>query len=362
MRYNVHVASVFKNHHNTLEMVGALFDENGQRRSRDEFVREARKINDQYYKGWLRTEFNTGEQMGLWGSRWAGFEERGGFLVYRTQGDGKVRPEHSLLDGARYPVNHRFWGRYYTSNGWNCRCFVRWDGYDGEEKAPEGLPELGPLFDGNVGQTGQVFNENHPYFTVDGRYQERANDLFGYRPPVDPGRFLANLETFELLKDDPNHRLAFVDNLSGGFVFRHTLHPEREFIDHIAPARRLATDGDSVVLRPVVEGVKNPDALVNGQLTDFKRILDGSNIRNTMNQKFRNARAQDLTSVIISIGAAHAVEDVIDGVRRAFFNDRRKQIQNMKLIIDDTILIEITRAQYEDGRYRDIIKKMARTR
>ena len=362
MRYNVHVTSVFKNHHNTLEMVGALFDEQGNRKSREQFVRDARKINERYYESWLRTEYNTAEAMGNWGSEWAEFKRRGGSLKYMTQGDGRVREEHEILHGAVYPVEHAFWRRYYPPNGYNCRCFVRWAGRDATTQAPKGLPELKPIFDGNVGETGMVFTEDHPYFTVDGRFRQRADRLFGYRPPLDPDRFLNNLETFEILKGDPNHRLAFTDNLSGGYVFRHILHPEHEYRDHIAPARLMAArDGDGIILRQITQGSKNPDAMINGELWDFKKILATSNVVNAMNNKFRAARRQDLSQVIVTLGNDFPIAQVIEGVRTAFSNDRRTQIQNLKLIIAGQLIIDVTRKDYENGVYRDLIEKEMRT-
>lgn len=41
---------------------------------------------------------------------------------YSTAGDERVRPEHKLLDGMRYPKNNRIWEMYAPPNGWMCRC------------------------------------------------------------------------------------------------------------------------------------------------------------------------------------------------------------------------------------------------
>lgn len=45
-------------------------------------------------------------------------------LQYRTQKDGKVRPEHAALHGVTLPPSDPFWEEFYPPNGWNCRCTV----------------------------------------------------------------------------------------------------------------------------------------------------------------------------------------------------------------------------------------------
>jgi hypothetical protein len=70
------------------------------------------------------------------------------------------------LNGVIKKVNDRFWDMYYPPNGWGCRCSV--------EQLPDGvptdlrkvvLPEVKPMFLGNVGKTGVLFDSKHPYFT-----------------------------------------------------------------------------------------------------------------------------------------------------------------------------------------------------
>ena len=45
-------------------------------------------------------------------------------LTYQTVGDGRVRPEHAMLDEISRPVGDKFWNTYFPPNGWNCRCTV----------------------------------------------------------------------------------------------------------------------------------------------------------------------------------------------------------------------------------------------
>lgn len=41
---------------------------------------------------------------------------------YATVGDGRVRPEHAILDGMVRPKDDPIWQILWTPNGWNCRC------------------------------------------------------------------------------------------------------------------------------------------------------------------------------------------------------------------------------------------------
>lgn len=44
------------------------------------------------------------------------------FLVLRTVGDDRVRPNHAMLDGFVAPSGWDGWDRYAPPLGWNCRC------------------------------------------------------------------------------------------------------------------------------------------------------------------------------------------------------------------------------------------------
>uniref|UniRef100_A0AA94F0J5 Phage head morphogenesis domain-containing protein n=1 Tax=Flavobacterium columnare TaxID=996 RepID=A0AA94F0J5_9FLAO len=46
------------------------------------------------------------------------------YLEYRTAGDDRVRDSHAALNGIVLPKRRPFWQKYYTPNGWRCRCHV----------------------------------------------------------------------------------------------------------------------------------------------------------------------------------------------------------------------------------------------
>lgn len=64
------------------------------------------------------------------------------YWQYLTVGDGRVRPEHAVLDYFCARAEDPVWRRIYPPNGFNCRCIVI-----GllEEEAPEGSDDDGTL-------------------------------------------------------------------------------------------------------------------------------------------------------------------------------------------------------------------------
>ena len=46
------------------------------------------------------------------------------YWVYRTAGDGQMRPSHAALDGLTLPASDPAWRKIFPPNDWNCRCRV----------------------------------------------------------------------------------------------------------------------------------------------------------------------------------------------------------------------------------------------
>lgn len=163
LRRNVNTFAAFKNHANVFEMTLLLTDDEGRTRTFSQFKKLALQISEKYNVNWLEAEYNLALRSAQAAAQWQRFVVKGGKLEYKTIGDGRVRDEHRILDGAVYPVNHPFWESYYPPNGWNCRCFVRWRPDDTADVVPQSVPEVSQMFRNNVGITGQIFTTDHPF-------------------------------------------------------------------------------------------------------------------------------------------------------------------------------------------------------
>lgn len=121
-----YIFSGMKTFHELNEAFPSLLDENGNRKSFEQFLNDVRKIDNTYNSNYLRTEYNFVHSSAQMAARWEEFAADGDRynLQYRTMRDAKVRPTHADLHGVTLPMNDPFWEEFYPPNGWNCRCTV----------------------------------------------------------------------------------------------------------------------------------------------------------------------------------------------------------------------------------------------
>lgn len=358
LHYNVYVMAAFKNHHNTLEIFNQLFDESGNIKSFSKFRKDVQEINAKYNKKWLRAEYNLGRANARMASKWMKYEDRGGSLVYETVLDGRVRPEHEVLHGATYPVDHPFWQTYYPPNGWGCRCDVRWI-RTVEEKAPNDLPEVKPEHRNNAGITGRIFPPEHPYFEVQQVFEQKATEIFGMELPVDLPKFIQNMALHDTLKDNLQYKLLHTNVDNGGFVFQHVNHGKDELAENLKVGKRLADRGESVILKPVGNQASN-DALVSGVEYEFKKAGKFTNIARTVQSAFREARRQNAERLIYKVNATEKdTNNIIKGLKYGFrYSPEIKEVEiwvtnkdNEQSSIDDS------EVKVNAWNYVDLIKK-----
>ena len=121
-----YIFSGMKTFHELNEAFPSLLDENGNRKSFEQFLNDVQSIASTYNRNYLRAEYNFVQASAQMAAKWEGFMQDGDRynLQYRTAGDDKVRPEHAALDRVTLPITDPFWEEYYPPNGWNCRCTV----------------------------------------------------------------------------------------------------------------------------------------------------------------------------------------------------------------------------------------------
>lgn len=121
-----YIFSGMKTFHELNQAFPSLLDENGNRKTFEQFLNDVRKIDSTYNSNYLRAEYNFVQSSATMAAKWEQFMQDGDryYLQYRTAGDNKVRPEHAALNGVTLPIGDSFWSEYYPPNGWNCRCNV----------------------------------------------------------------------------------------------------------------------------------------------------------------------------------------------------------------------------------------------
>jgi hypothetical protein len=182
LRNNVYKFSGVKQYHQVREMVDAIYD--GDRvKLFSEYKNTGGEIFEKYNVNYLQAEYNAAISQSRSASMWMDIENNAELLpmlTYDTVGDGRVRPEHAMLDNISRPVNDKFWDYAYPPNSWNCRCTViQSDSIDKTSlKGVNVLKDIPPEFRMNSGKDRLVFSEKHPYFTVDKKDKFLAENNF----------------------------------------------------------------------------------------------------------------------------------------------------------------------------------------
>lgn len=184
---NVYVFSGFKTYQELRAMTDLLLDSNGKPKTFPQFKKEVLNVHADYDIRFLNAEYNHAIGGSLMGSRWIDIEKNKKLfplLKYVTAHDERVRDSHRILDGIILPVDHPFWNTHYPPLGWGCRCDVVQA--DRGRITPDNkimYPDIPPMFRNNIGKTGVLFPESHPYFHVMKDDQEKAKNMFGLTIP-----------------------------------------------------------------------------------------------------------------------------------------------------------------------------------
>ncbi len=182
LRDNVFIFSGAKQYQQVRQMSSLLTD-NGKIVPFNEFKKQAKTVFEDYNKNYLNAEYNSAIAQSRTASQWQDIERTKGlfpYLQYQTAQDGRVRPEHALLNNIVKKVDDPFWSSYMPPNGWNCRCDViqldEGTVTNTENLVVENVPDA---FKFNAGKDKIVFSKEHPYFDVAPRDKNFAKTNFG---------------------------------------------------------------------------------------------------------------------------------------------------------------------------------------
>lgn len=159
-----------KNYTQLRQLTGALLNEEGQLRSRDEFIKAALKINSDQDIRFLKTEYDLAVAGSQMAGKWVSIQQQQEtftMLQFEAVLDGRTTELCRSLHGTVLPVDHPFWRRFYPPNHFNCRSTVRQlRGYERTITPESKIPtaDIPAMFRTNLGQRGLIFPPEHPYF------------------------------------------------------------------------------------------------------------------------------------------------------------------------------------------------------
>lgn len=264
-----------------LKEFNELLYKDGKLRPQKDFINDVLKVNDRYNRNYLQAEHQTVRQGGHHGRNWIQFQKDKDLfpnLEYRTVADERVREEHNALHTIIKPINDPFWDTYYPPNGWRCRCYV----VQSTKPATKGTPtdnSIKPEFRINVGKTGTMYSEKHPFFALASSAGNKVRNAFELSKLHAPYGKVYKAKGGATVKVSP-----FVD--------------QHDFEDNYATAVKLANENISVKIRPhiTLNKYKNPEYEIDKKMADRKQ-QKGKNVSSNI----RSAKKQGAKIIVFEI-------------------------------------------------------------
>ena len=150
----------------------------------------------------------------------------------------------------------------------------------------------------------------------------------------------------------PEYQRYYFDEIAGGFVLIHQQHNLNN--SEIFIAEVLAKIGMRVKMlsEQAAEGMKTPDAEIDGQICEFKELTEQTqNIRDRVQEGISRAKKQGAATVIFHINREnYEVWKINAGIKQALFWDTEKQIQEIIFVVNSEQIQTITREDWQNGR------------
>jgi len=163
---NVHVFSGFKTYQQLNEATLLIKTDDNKLKSFSDWFSDFKQISTTYNEVYQNAEYGNCVSSAQNAASYQDFIENGiDTLTFQTAEDDRVRPEHQMLDGMTVDIDNPVLDTYYTPLDWGCRC--EW--VPGQKKNITSvndymMPDIPKMFKNNVGKSGIIFPETHPYY------------------------------------------------------------------------------------------------------------------------------------------------------------------------------------------------------
>lgn len=345
MRSNVYAFARCKEYQQLRAMNDLLLDKKGNvvpfqvfQRDIEKYRREVLKLNEEYNKDWLRTEYNMAIAQAQSAVLWKDFEANKDIfpnLRYKTAGDERVRHSHAVLEGITKPVDDPVWNKIAPVKDWGCRCILE-PTTDNETTGdlPKGY-NPNPVFEGNVGKDGAIFPEKHSYFTKNKvNMQKMREEAEGFWAEE---RKAVNRKVWDDYADDKNYIREQFNEKTGGFVIRHKDAEYPHFLDHPSSEQKVITHlverGNRIVIPEYFtkDFDKNFDLTVDNSNWDIKEVK--GDIKDRTEERIKSGLDQ-AGNIILLYDRVLSLED-ISNIKRGLGNVKNEARLNAILIINE---------------------------
>ncbi len=147
---------------------------------------------------------------------------------------------------------------------------------------------------------------------------------------------------------DKEYERYYFDEITGGFVIIHQNH--NITVSEMFVALVFAKLGKQVKLlsEQTGEGMKTPDAEIDGELWEFKELKNALNVRGATQRDIRNGRKQ-ARNIAYHLNQDYNIDDINGGIESAIRFDPQRLVEKITLIFNDETLITLTREEIDNG-------------
>ncbi|MGE0636002.1 MAG: hypothetical protein AB7P01_06155 [Bacteroidia bacterium] len=343
-RKNLYYFSANKTAKQVKELQALIHDEQGNRRTVNEFTAEALKVDEAFNKRYLEAEYDMTFKLAHSGREWRDIEatkETFPILEWVAVMDANTR--HGEFNGIKLPVDHPFWDSHPIPYQWGCRCRYRQHRKADITTTIPDVPEPSKLFRNNVYKSQQVWkNDIHPY-GQDLSKEDRA----GVTKLINDA--IANLPLIKL-------------KTSNGSAAVHPYHaPDKpdELEKNIRASLLLAEKyGHDIKLLPELSteaDIKHPDAEIDNSLAEYKRPGTRTGVYN----RLREAVDQKVKVVVFDNKKLSA--ETIYRATKGYFQQRKEEttIKEIWAIVNGTAVK--TKLPITEQFYNDLLKAEGET-
>ena len=150
---------------------------------------------------------------------------------------------------------------------------------------------------------------------------------------------------------EPEYQRYYFDEVAGGFVLIHQQHNLNN--SEIFIAEVLAKIGKRVRMlsEQAAQGVRTPDAEIDGHICEFKELTkESNNLKNRVQEGFGKAKNQSANVVIFHVNIEiYDIREIDQGIRQAIYWDVQQLIQTVILVFNNQSVQKITREEWENG-------------
>jgi hypothetical protein len=283
LQYNVATFAAFKNHAQIKEMAALLVDENGKRRSKEEFRKKALEVDENYNVRYLDVQYDTAVRQARSAAQWQkALTTKHLFpnIKYLPSVSANRREEHQTYYNIIRPIDDPIWSLILPVNAWGCKC-----GWEVTDEAvtdiPDNLEAPAKGFEFNPGKTGEIFKLDSTEYAKAVPKATKEELIKHTKSVVD----------FEMAADLPY--INVYDSKNGTDVYAHPVSfYQSDFQENLTNARKVANakiiKADKIEILPILEttqtqqkalrskllpnvkGGHNPDYRIDGTYYDLK--------------------------------------------------------------------------------------------